>query len=719
MQDRIDEFTNDEELKFSREQGFFDRSMIVRIVIGAVFAIALFLFLHFREVRVEVLELDSIAPSYIVAQIDFDFLDQDATVILREEAARDIGKVYFVSEKEVRSRRLEFDNVLLFDQHWRSQFPKATYEDMYQAGDLVERVLLQMRFTDPRTLRKMKTAGMSTDNYFIYTPPAPDVYQQLPSSIWAFVRERAHASAVGLPLDTLQFGVDYFKSKDWHLEEDLSTFQQIRQKVQSKVKDKYTHVQAGTRIIDQGEKVTARHIAMLQAMKKSISDSRNLWHPLTILGSLLLTALFVGVTIAYLKMKHPKVLQSNRKLCLLVTILLITLGLSKLTEFFLINSKTNLIEIIRYPVLVPFAAIMLGSLMNQSIATYAAGLLSVIFALTLAFDRQGFLLVNLSAALVAILCIGSLHRRKEIFIVCGKAWLCCIVVLTAIYLYQNNYVGFTLLSDIVSSGVSLLITGVLVVGLLPLLESGFKIMTDVSLMEYMDPNSDLLRRLSIEAPGTYQHSVVVGNLAESAALAIGANGLFCRVATLYHDIGKMTTPLYFTENQQGGFNIHQLLTPRESAQVIIAHISEGVAMARKAGLPEQFIDIIKEHHGTQLVFFFYNKELERSQKDSLSVDEKDFRYAGPKPRSKESAIIMIADTIEAASRSLDVLNEETLTALANRLVKEKVDDGQLDECLLTFEELSIVKQTLVKNLLASSHTRVKYPTRYVKGVEDA
>lgn len=719
MNDRIDEFQNEDALKFPREQGFFDRSIIVRVIIGLCFAIALFLFLHFREVRVEVLELDNIATGYIVAQLDFDFLDQDATVILREEAARDIGKIYLISEKEIRSRRLEFDNLLLYDQQWRSQLPKATFEDMYQAGDLVEKVLLNIRFTDPRTIRKMKTIDLNTDSFLIFTPTDPKFPILLPLSVWGVIKERAQAIDGTLPSETFEFALSYFKGKEWDLDEDISAFQYIRSKVQAKVKDKYTHISSGTKIINQGDRVTTRHIAMLQAMKKALSDERNLWHPMSIIGSMLLVVLLIGISIAYLRLNHPDILVSNRKLCLIVTILLITLALSKVTEFFLLNSKINLIELIRYPVLVPFAAIMLSSLMNASIATFAAAFLTVVFSMGLAFDRQGFILVNLAAALVTILSTRALHRRKEVFVICGKAWLACIAVLVANYFYQHTTMRFVLFTDIVSSGLCMLFTGVLVVGLLPLLESGFKIMTDVSLMEYMDPNSDLLRRLSLEASGTYQHSVLVGNLAESAALAIGANGLFCRVSTLYHDVGKMTTPLYFTENQQGGFNIHQLLTPKESAQVIIAHVSEGVAMARKAGLPEPFIDIIKEHHGTQLVYYFYTKELERCGGDTSQVNENEFRYAGPKPKSKESAIIMLADSLEAASRSLDIVNHETLTALANRLIKEKADDEQLDGCLLTFEELTIVKQILVKNLLASSHTRIKYPTRFVKGAEDA
>ncbi len=174
---------------------------------------------------------------------------------------------------------------------------------------------------------------------------------------------------------------------------------------------------------------------------------------------------------------------------------------------------------------------------------------------------QGFLLLNLMSSFVAILSIHSLRRRKEIFIVCLKAWFCCILVLLAMHLYFNTFSQYSIVVDIISDGFFMLATAVTVVGLLPLLESTFGIMTDVSLMEYMDPNNDLLRRLTIEAPGTYQHSVVVGNLAEAAALAIGANGLFCRVATLYHDVGKMATSQYFTENQIGEVNIHQLLTP--------------------------------------------------------------------------------------------------------------------------------------------------------------
>lgn len=712
MSDKASEIANYNELKFSREQGFFDKSVGIRLLIGGLFFIGLFAFLHFREVRVEVLELNSIAPNYTVSQVDIDFYDEEATIILKQEAVKDIGKIYILSEKTIRQRRIEFENFLIYNQDWRKYSEKSTFEEMYKGVDAIEKTLLSLRFTDPRTMQKMQEIGLSTQNYLVYTPEEMEEVS-LPSSVWDYVKETSFSHAL-ISNAAADFIIDYFQAKPWKVQEDFSAYRLISKKIQSSIPDKYTHVSAGSRVIDQGERVNARHIAMLQAIKKALGESRNLWHPLTLLGSLLMTSILTGICVAYFKVNNPSILTSNRKLFLIVTIILLTLGITKATEFFLLNSKINLIEVVRYPLFVPFAAILLCSLMNSAVATFVSAFLTFIFTMTLAFDRQGFMILNLATALVAILSTHSLRKRKEIFVVCGKAWLCAVGMIFAMRFYQNTLWNFALFSDIVCSAFFLLLSAILVVGLLPLFESVFRIMTDVTLMEYMDPNNDLLRRLTIEAPGTYQHSVVVGNLAEAAASAIGANGLFCRVSTLYHDVGKLATPQYFTENQQGGMNIHQLLTPQESAQVILAHVSEGVAMGRKAGLPEQFIDIIKEHHGTTLVYYFYRKQVEKMGGDKSLVNEKEFRYSGPKPRSKESVIIMIADTVEAASRSLDKVTEQSLSELANRLIREKAEDGQFDDCLLTFEELAIVKDTLIKTLVAFGHSRVKYPKKETK-----
>ncbi|MFV0339453.1 MAG: HD family phosphohydrolase [Parachlamydiaceae bacterium] len=710
MHDPSSNLKNTTELKFSRDASRFDRSSIVGYLIALFFALGLFLILHFREVKVEVYELNSMAPGYVVAQVDSNFLDEEATFILRQDALRDIGKIYQLSAKEVRQRKIEFENFLLYNQDWGGYAGKRAFEDVYGELDRAEKVLDQLRFTDPRTLQKLKDMGIDTKYYQIYTPADMNESVILPRQIWTFTVEAA------FPENTKEQNegdlvIGFFGEKKWKIEEDIPAQKSLRKIIQSKIADKYTHIAAGTRIIDQGEKVTARQYAIMQAIKNTLSDQRNLWSLSSIVGSLIMSGMLTMMCAFYFKINHPQVLSSNRKLLLIATITLLTLAFAKATEYLLINSSVQLFDLVRYPLFVPFAAILLCSLINPAVATFAAGFLTIILTMTLVFDPQGFMIMNLAAAVVCVLSTRSLRRRKEVFVVCGKAWLVCLAVSLSIHFYTNTLWTGEFISDAVSSAVFLLLTSILVVGLMPLLESSFKAMTDATLMEYMDPNNDLLRRLSIEAPGTYQHSVVMGNLAETAAVAIGANGLFCRVATLYHDIGKMATPQYFTENQQSGMNMHQLLTPLESAQVIMAHVSEGVLMARKAGLPEQFIDIIKEHHGTTLVYYFYRKQLEQVGGDKSQVDPEDFRYGGPKPRSKESGIIMIADCFEAASRSLDRITEETLMELVSRLIREKVEEGQLDDCLLTYEEMAIVKATLVKTMVAFSHSRVKYPKR--------
>lgn len=697
--------------EFLGEQGYFDKNLFIRYMILTLLGVALFLFLHFREVYVETLDLNSIAPGYVVSQVDFNFLDEEATVILKQEAVRDVGKIYQLSEKEVRQKRIEFDNFLLYNQGWREQAETGTFNELYYGAEVMENALLRLRLTDPHTLTRLEEAGISTIDY---QPLSISFFNKqkmsLPSSIWEALIVENFPDKDYTPF-TKEIVREFFTNSSWDVEEDIPAQRELRKRIQSQIPGKYTHFEAGKRLIDQGERVTTRHVAMMQAMKRELSERRNLFQPLTLLGTFIKTILFMTIGLIYLKANYPRVISSNRKLFLLVTIIVMTLLLAKFTEFILLNSQSHLIETFRYPLLVPLAAILISSLINPGVAAFISGFLVIILSLSLAFEPIGFLLINLIASFVAIITIHYLRRRKEIFVVCFKAWIAAVTIIVALHLYGNKFFDFSLVTDILSSAFFLLATSIIVVGLLPLLESGFKILTDASLMEYMDPNSDLLRRLTMEAPGTYQHSVVVGNLAETAALAIGAKGLFCRVASLYHDVGKIPTAKYFTENQMGDVDIHQLLTPYESAEVIMAHVPEGVSMGRAAGLPEPIIDVIKQHHGTSLVYYFYRKELERQGGDTAKVDEKKFRYVGPKPHSKEAGIIMITDSFEAASRSLDHIDEETLMVLINRIVLDKIEDGQFDECSLTFEELSIIKKVLVMTLLAAGHSRVKYPAR--------
>lgn len=681
-----------------------------RLAMTILFFLALAAFLHFREVRIDAIEQGAIAERYIIAHVDFDFPDEEATSVIRQQSTRDIGTIYKINEKQLRQIRFDFESYLLTRGDWREKLKAATFDELYRGADAIEDVLSTARFTNSRTLQKMKDYSLSTEDYYLYTPENLQQPAILPKSFWNKVREKAFVSG-NFSTETSSFVLNAFENQSWNLQEDVPAERNLKQIVQEKVPNQYTQVSAGDHIIDPGERVTNRHLAMLQSMKESIAKERNLFSIRTIFGSVLLSLLFTTLSIIYFRINHPKILNSLQKMMLLVTIVLLTLIFSKFAEYLLINKATYLIDIFRFPIIVPFAAILTFVLVGSEVALFGSAFLSIVIGVTLAIDHDRFLILNLIASWVTILFARNMHKRKEVFTVLAKVWLTCVPVIIAFNLSENVFMPIHMIEDLVSSLIFITVIALLVIGLLPLLESIFHVMTDMTLMEYMDPNNELLRRLSVEAPGTYQHCLVVGNLAETAARAISANGLFCRVATLYHDIGKLFNPHYFTENQLGGFNIHQLLTPLESTQVIIAHVPEGEALARKHKLPQSFIDIIREHHGTTLVYFFYRKQLEQAGNDEEKVDENLFRYPGPKPHSKESAIIMLADTVEAASRSLDEISESALTTMVEKLVREKSDDGQLDNCQLTFEELGIVKKTLVKTLSITGHIRVKYPEK--------
>lgn len=709
MYDRNSTPDREMEIALSGEKSFLERSLSIRVLIFFLFGVTLFSYLHFREIHIEIPELNSVAQNYVVAQVDFSFPDDEATAIIREDALRDIRKIYQLSQKDIRSKRIEFENFLLYNQTWQETSEGGTFRELYQASESLEKILAKIRFTDSHTFETLQKEGFSVQNYFIYTPNTITEISLLPSDVWEQIKERYFSPTSYDPMIT-QLLMNFSQTHRWKLDEDIPAQRTLRKKIESQIPEKMTHVSAGDRIIDQGDKVTARHIAMLQAMKQAFRENRHLFAPLTLLGSFILTTLLLGVFYGFFKHLYKPILTSNKRMLLLVTIFVITMFIAKLNEFFIINSQTRLVDILHYPLVVPILAILICSLISARVATFSACFFSILSSFALSFEWEGFLLLNLIFSVVAILNIRIFRQRTEIFIVCLKAFLYTSAAIIAFHLYSNSFESWPIFADILSALFFTLLTLVIVLGLLPLLESGFRIMTDVTLMEFLDPNNDLVRRLSIEAPGTYQHSVILGNLAETAALAIGADGLFCRVATLYHDVGKMATAQYFTENQPQEVNIHQLLTPQESAQIIMAHVPEGVALAREAGLSEALIDIIREHHGTTLVYYFYCKELEKMGGDKRKINEKEFRYPGPKPKSKESGIIMIADSFEAASRSLERITENTVTELIDRIVKEKFEDGQFDECALTFSDINLVKKALIKTLLAAGHARVKYPT---------
>jgi putative nucleotidyltransferase with HDIG domain len=341
-------------------------------------------------------------------------------------------------------------------------------------------------------------------------------------------------------------------------------------------------------------------------------------------------------------------------------------------------------------------------------------MLSAIAALVLALalgHGLAILLLLLGVTTTAIVQLGRIRSRSKLIYVGLIAGLVAFPLTVGLAVLDNQPLGKAVW---LTAGVNALWTlgaGFLITGLLPFIEKAFGVLTDMSLLELGDVSHPLLQQLVQRAPATYNHSITVGSVAEAAAEAIGARGLLVRIGAYYHDVGKMLKPGYFMENQSPANNRHETLVPTMSTLVIVAHIKDGADLARQHGLPPPIIDFIEQHHGTTLVEYFFGRAHEQHQADpnGASVDENLYRYPGPKPQTKEAGVLMLADAVESASRSLVDPAPARIASLVREIAERKLDDGQFDESGLTLRELRTIEDSVTKSLIANYHGRVKYP----------
>lgn len=390
-------------------------------------------------------------------------------------------------------------------------------------------------------------------------------------------------------------------------------------------------------------------------------------------------------------------------------------------------------EIYRY-LFVPcaLAPMLLGILLGRTVGGFSAVYVSLIGALLVpSSDVMNYLIVSLVAGMTAVLCTDRVRRRVQLlragiyvgFVTVGLALV--LGKLDAMSIFGTESMNrIQILAT--GSGITFataLATAMIISGLLPIFEGIFNLTTDISWLELSDLNHKLLKRMQLEAPGTFHHSLVVAALSEAAAESIGANAPMCRVCSYFHDVGKLKKNGYFIENQHNEQeNPHDALTPTMSALIIIAHVKDGVDFAVKHKLNPRIIQVIQEHHGDSLVYYFYRKAQEQKKSDMEKVErrlenaadlpkveEKNFRYPGPRPSTRESGIICLADTIESASRTLRKPTPAKIRALVEELVRTKINDGQLDICPLTLGELAKIKESFSKTLHSMMHSRIDFP----------
>ena len=354
---------------------------------------------------------------------------------------------------------------------------------------------------------------------------------------------------------------------------------------------------------------------------------------------------------------------------------------------------------------------MLLSILVESRLSLLLNLCLTILISIITGNNITFMATALIGGTVGAFSVVNTQQRSNIF-VSGIA----VSIINMITIAGIGFINSSEIMQTLTFGLYGLLNGlfssIITVGTLPLWESVFSVITPLKLLELSNPNQPLLKRLLLEAPGTYQHSIIVGNLSESAADAIGSNSLLARAGAFYHDIGKTKRPYFFKENQLTSDNPHDKLKPSLSATIITDHVKDGIELAKKHKLPIEVRNFIEEHHGNTLVAYFYHKA--KTGDNAHNVDENKYRYGGQKPKTKETAIVMIADSVEAAVRSISSPTKETIEELIEKIIQGKLKDGQLDECNITLKDLDIIKKTFLKVILSIFHERIEYPDMDIK-----
>lgn len=447
-------------------------------------------------------------------------------------------------------------------------------------------------------------------------------------------------------------------------------------------------------IVKEGEPVTQRQIEILNELGLLNNDTNKSYLLSFIsLGVLIIIVLFIQY--GYIAKERADMFKDNKMLILISSINIITI---------VISIGINVIS----PYLIPlvWSSILITILIDYKVSI-VINLLNVIFIAIITGFNPSVIIVSIVSVVLGSTALKKIQQRNDII----YSSLYITIILSLITLTLENILSNNLKEIFVETGFTAiggLLSGILAVGLLPFFESVFDIVTNIKLLELSNPNQPLMKKLLMEAPGTYHHSMLVANLAEAAAESVGGNPVIARVGAYYHDIGKTKRPYFFGENQIGKENPHDKITPNLSTLIILSHTKDGLEMAKEHSIPKVIQDIIEQHHGTTLVKYFYYK-LKNSSDRPDEVKEEDFRYPGPIPSSKESAILMFADSVEAAVRSIGEPTKGKIEEMVNNIMNDKLNSRQLINCDLTLKDIETIRKSFLKTLDGIYHHRIEYP----------
>ncbi|MEM7486694.1 MAG: HDIG domain-containing metalloprotein [Bacteroidota bacterium] len=626
----------------------------------------------------------------LYAPFDFSIKKTDEELLLEQQSIKSKKLDYYNYDEKAYDEVLEeysnsFSRVFSSNRYTTEQrtqlfaIGEKILDSIYQNGFIDEEIL-----SDEIFLLKENRGIITSRNTIVTSSSAQEKLGQLLRDYNLGNNRGQMMKLIGSVLKT---NLSYNKSlSDKALEEELSKISFTR-----------GNVTEGKLIVAKGEVVEAENLKILNSLKSEYESE--LWrgnnYYFILLGYIILVALVLIMLLLFLKRYRGEIFNNNNK----VTFIFANLLLMVFATTLMVKNNDSYVYVVPLCIL----PLILKNFFDARLGLFVHVLTVLILGFVVPNSFE-YIFLQIIAGIVTILTASELYKRANLFISVGQITLIYIVGYFAFHaIHEGNLenIEWVLFGIFVLNGLLTLFAQPLIY----IYEKIFGLISDVSLLELSDTNSRLLKELSDKAPGTFHHSLQVANLAEAAANEIGANAMLVRVGALYHDIGKMNKPAFFTENQVTNVNPHDELPPRESAKIIIDHVIEGIEIARKNNLPDRIIDFLRTHHGTSLVFYFFKKQQELEE----NVDENDFRYPGPIPFSKETAILMMSDAVEAASKSLKKPTFTIIDEFVEKIVSGQMKANQFLNANITLKEIEMVKKVLKHKLTNIYHLRVEYP----------
>ncbi len=682
------------------------------------FAVLVFILASKSNLPKNLPKLDEFAKYDIVAPYGIKIIDEAKTQAVKEEVIKSVPDKYKFDETILADMLKNIDSIFEFIKNSSSENRKSSLSD-----EEIEKKIENVKIS----FNAFKAALAASDEILLKAKGSLDriikniMSAEVPASrIVEATNEAAKKIKMSPFNDKIQqMMLDIFEQniKPNYVYDKQAT-QKLRNKLLTDALAVERHIKAGQIIVRRGEIIQKEHLDILN--KFSMSETGR-YEAYSFISAALIALFLIIVVVIYLMQNNEDIFKQRSLLTMMALIVLSVLAAARIVDFLSPERHgASLFSAQESPFFSPFivpvsaAAILIAILLDSRLA-YVVNIVTVILVdIVLGHSNFNFLIVNILSGTIAVLNVKNVNHRADI----TKAGIMVsftnvfLIVSYAILEYNTANVNYRsgIANDIIWGFFNGFISAIFAIGLLPYLESLFKVSSSMRLLELSDLNQPLLRRLLLEAPGTYHHSIIVGNLAEAAARDIEADALLCRVGAYYHDIGKLKRPGFFIENQTCGANIHDNIKPNLSAKSIMSHTKDGYEIGLEYQLPVEILDIIIQHHGTNLITYFYSKALETAEKGSKDeLLEGEYRYLGPKPQSREAAIILLADAVEAAFRALNKPSPSAVESLVKKIKNERFNDGQFDECDITLKDLEKISLTLIRIINGMYHSRIEYP----------